>query len=94
MRCAVACGKALSSLNFSTKETDVVIFTTVEKVGNSTKGVVSIYVNPDFSQVFISAVENSCGKNCGECGKLLLFNRYSACFHFSTAVEKWLRRFS
>jgi hypothetical protein len=22
-------------------------------------------------------VENSCGKTCGECGKLLVFNRYS-----------------
>ena len=36
------------------------------------------YVNSRCIHISPGAVENSCGKVCGECGKVRVFNRYSA----------------
>ena len=42
---------------------------------------------------FPPPVENHCGKPCGECGKLIVFNRYSGCGGFCTGGGKTAETF-
>ena len=60
----------LSSMNFCTKKCAMVKNTGREKVRNLSDTVESIYVNPGLYILFYSPVEKSCGKTCGECGKV------------------------
>jgi hypothetical protein len=68
----------LSSPEFCTEKTAVVIITRAKKVGDLSKSVDSIYVNPNCIRSLLITVENPCGKSCGECGKVKVFNRYFA----------------
>ncbi len=62
--------------NFCTKNLGVVIITGVEKIGNRTLFVEYIYVNRILHIRFFLPVEKHCGKACGECGKVWVFNSY------------------
>ena len=73
----------LSSINFCTKDSVVVIITTCEKIRNLFNPVEKLYVNLDCIQPFRPPVENLCGKTCGECGKVVVFNSYSGVFNRS-----------
>ena len=68
----------LSSMIFCTKKIAVVIITGCKKVGILSKPVDNTYVNPDCIFIFRGTVDNLCGKSCGECGKVRVFNSYSA----------------
>ena len=69
---------SLSSLIFCTKKCPVVKTTGCEKVRNLSEAVELIYVNPICINCFHPPVENPCGKGCGECGKVRVFNSYFA----------------
>ena len=68
----------LSSLIFCTKKGAVVKITRCKKVRILSGIVDSFYVNPPCIILFHLPVENPCGKGCGECGKVRVFNSYSA----------------
>ena len=75
----------------STKKFDVVKFTDerkIRKLQNVTKCIMLIH---SFSPQDFSAVENSCGEVCGDCGKLWVFHRYFSLFPSPPPVHK-LRR--
>jgi hypothetical protein len=69
----------MSSPEFCTKTQLPGKITTVEKIGTLSKAVVFFYVTRRLSTPNFSTVENHCGKVCGECGKLNVFNRYFVC---------------
>ena len=48
------------------------------KVRNLSKCVIKTYVNPVNANCSAPAVKKACGKTCGECGKVWVFNRYFA----------------
>ena len=63
---------------FCTKKGAVVKNTSREKVRNLSYSVESFYVNSGCIFYFQFPVENPCGKGCGECGKVRVFNSYFA----------------
>ena len=67
---------SVSSMIFCTKKGAVVKNTRREKVRNLSCSVESFYVNSGCIFYFQFPVENPCGKDCGECGKVWVFNRY------------------
>ena len=68
----------LSSTDFLHKEKTVVKNTTKVKVRKKSQNVETHYVNRNEYSTGTVAVEKCCGKVCGECGKLMVFNRYFA----------------
>ena len=52
-----------------------------EKIGKLSAFVAFDYVNCFAYPLFSNAVERACGKTCGQCGKVWVFNRYSGSFH-------------
>ena len=80
----------VSSLNFCTKLFRVVIFTAGKKIRILSNPVDKTYVNRCPISTTPPAVENPCGKICGECGKVFVFNRYSGLLEFGGAVWKTL----
>jgi hypothetical protein len=51
---------------------------TTEKARKKSAVPIKIYVNQNAYPQGCMPVDNSCGKVCGECGKLAVFNRYPA----------------
>ena len=70
------------ALKFCTRKCSPGKITTVEKIGILSKKVDIFYVTPCFYTPNFSTVETACGKVCGECGKLNVFNSYFACQQF------------
>ena len=66
----------MSSPVFLHKRNAVVKKTIAEKVGNSRIVSNQNYVNKSEYPQERSPVEKPCGKVCGECGKVVVFNRY------------------
>ena len=75
-------------MNFCTKGRAVVKNTRREKVRNLSDTVEFIYVNSGCIIYLHMPVENSCGKVCGECGKVRVFNRYSAPLEIRSSMWK------
>ena len=78
----------LSRGNFCTKKIAVVKTTEGEKIGTLSILVVFDYVNRFVYPLFTRAVERGCGKSCGQCGKVCVFNRYSDLFNSMPGCEK------
>ena len=55
--------------------------TTRAKMRKKSQNAEKNYVNENEYFVWNGAVENPCGKVCGECGKLMVFNRYFVSLH-------------
>lgn len=72
---------------FCTNLPPVVNITTCGKVGSLSQAVETDYVNQPRPVFPAPAVDNNCGQPCGECGKLWVFNRYSA--SFGTPAPVW-----
>ena len=79
---------ALSREKFLHKKPPMVKSTTRKKVGNPSKTVAGSYVNQIEYPQFTEAVDNTCGKTCGECGKLRVINRYFASLRFPPSLWK------
>ena len=77
----------LSRPKFLHKEKTVCKMVRGEKIGKPSKTVEMIYVKRTGCGYVGSLVENLCGKPCGECGKLLVINRYSGSFQTKHPVE-------
>ena len=59
-----------------------------EKVGKRSNYVVIFYVNQIGYPPRFRPVEKACGKVCGECGKVRVFNRYFAGLEFLAVAEE------
>ena len=82
----------MSSVIFCTTKHAVVKITRVEKVQILFQRVETIYVNWKCILRVFDLVENSCGKGCGECGKVWVFNSYSASFEIWCPMWKTMNR--
>ena len=79
---AAGLARRLSSAIFRGKMTAVVKKAMKEKVGKRSNYVVIFYVNQTGYPQRMRPVEKGCGKVCGECGKVRVFNRYSGTLEF------------
>ena len=73
---------------FLHKEKPVVKKTIAKKVEKSRNRSKGSYVNESEYPQEIRAVEKPCGKVCGECGKVAVFNRYFGFFKMRKRVYK------
>ena len=81
--------RRLSSAIFRGKMTAVVKKAMKEKVGKQSDYVVIFYVNQTGYPQRMRPVEKGCGKVCGECGKVRVFNRYSGGLEFFNR-SRWM----